>query len=465
MSERLSFWLILLLAIVVAVISASTYADSYNDGGRLAVVESIVDHGTLAIDDSIFVKIPEGIEPHPYRDAPENLKQTGTMDRMFVHGHFYSHSPPTPMLILAGWYQVVQWTTGLKAETHADWFCYLMTLASSGLAYVLAVLGIYRLGQVIGLSVLWRQLLTLSFALGSLALPYCQFVNSHILLLSVAVWGMCHLVQDRAHPHWTRWLLLGALGGFGYTIDQGVGQLLWGWTGLIILCRHRQWKPVLLVGLASLPFLLCHHIVNYQITGSLKPAGSMFHYFDYPGSVFDESNLTGRWNHKSIGHFLVYSIEILFGRKGFFLYNLAMWLAIPGFVILWRRRLIPRLEAVFVLGWSISTWLLYAGLSNNYSGYCLSIRWLLPLLAPGYYVVALVLREYQNLRGDFLLLFGWSVILGLMMAYLGPWRESDWMVMIVQPAALITWGIYRWALRQPSMDSYNQLSETSDLSK
>ena len=464
MRERLGLWLILLLAILVAVVSASTYADSYNDGGRLAVVESLIDHGTLAIDDSIFVKVPFTIRPHPYRNAPEHLKFGGTLDRIKVGEHFYSHSPPTPMLIMAGWYKFLQWTTGLRAKTHADWFCYLMTLGSSGFAYVLAVWGIFRLGQIVGLSLFWRQILALSFALGSLALPYCQFVNSHILLLSVAVWLVFHLVQDRVKPHRGRWLMIGALAGFGYTIDSGIGQLLWGWTGLLILFRHRHWKPVLLVGLASLPFLLCHHIVNYQIVGSLKPAGSMFHYFDYPGSAFDESNLTGRWNHQSVGDFLVYAMELLFGHKGFFLYNLALWLAVPGFVILCRRRLIPRLEVGFILGWSISTWLLYAALSNNYSGYCLSIRWFLPLLAPGYYVVALVMKYCPKLLGDLLLLICWSFALGVMMAILGPWRDIDWIILFVQPATLITWAIYRWPLRQKSADSYNQLSEPDQTS-
>ena len=47
------------LAFFIAAISAKPYAGSWNDGSRLAVVESLLDRGTLAIDDSIFCKPPQ----------------------------------------------------------------------------------------------------------------------------------------------------------------------------------------------------------------------------------------------------------------------------------------------------------------------------------------------------------------------------------------------------------------------
>ena len=49
-----------------------------------------------------------------------------------------------------------------------------MTMASSGLAYVVAIWCIYRLFRRLSLPLLSRLLLTISFALATVALPYVQ---------------------------------------------------------------------------------------------------------------------------------------------------------------------------------------------------------------------------------------------------------------------------------------------------
>ena len=63
-------WVLAALALVVAAVGARPYAGSWNDGCRLAAVESLVDRGTLAIDDSVFCKCPQrlidsGHTPYP----------------------------------------------------------------------------------------------------------------------------------------------------------------------------------------------------------------------------------------------------------------------------------------------------------------------------------------------------------------------------------------------------------------
>src|SRR5262245_10595422 len=50
--------LIVVSAFTIAALGAVPYAGSWNDGSRLAAVEAIADHGTLAIDDSVFVRVP-----------------------------------------------------------------------------------------------------------------------------------------------------------------------------------------------------------------------------------------------------------------------------------------------------------------------------------------------------------------------------------------------------------------------
>src|SRR5438128_2102448 len=85
---RIISLLVLVGAVLVALVSARAYAGAWNDGSRLATVECLVDHHTLAIDDSIFLKVPprDGPStPGPY-DSNDPLLRSGTADRLWING-------------------------------------------------------------------------------------------------------------------------------------------------------------------------------------------------------------------------------------------------------------------------------------------------------------------------------------------------------------------------------------------
>jgi len=86
-SEVRAGYFVLGAAIAIAMVSARNYAGSWNDGSRLATIESLVDYRTLAIDHSIFVQVPSGGDPSvpgPYpRDDP-GLFPHGTGDKLFI---------------------------------------------------------------------------------------------------------------------------------------------------------------------------------------------------------------------------------------------------------------------------------------------------------------------------------------------------------------------------------------------
>src|SRR6516165_5153794 len=106
--------LVLCVSTLVALVGARPYAGSWNDGGRLATVESLVDHGTWAIDHSIFVEVPADNPPYPAN--PDLIFEHGTLDKLFIRGHFYSDKSPVPNLLLAGVYKLTQMYSGLKAN-------------------------------------------------------------------------------------------------------------------------------------------------------------------------------------------------------------------------------------------------------------------------------------------------------------------------------------------------------------
>jgi hypothetical protein len=428
---------IIVAAAVIAVVSAHDYAGGWNDGSRLATVESLVDRHTLVIDDSIFVRSPATAEsPNPYTPGDELLRTQGTKDKLLIGGRFYSDKSPLPAFWLAGCYQVLQWSTGLIAHQYPRLFCYLMTVCSSGIAYVVAVWSTWRLAIGKGLPQAACLLLAASLALATTALPYVRHVNNHILLLAVT--SLLMLVLDhiagarvregkRGRGGEVRHLPLfyvgaaGTLAGGGYSLDLGVGPVLLLCTTGLVVFRTRSFVDFGCFAFAALPWLAAHHTVNYLTGGTLGPANSVPEYLAWPGSPFSTANMTGGWAHGTIGHSLLYAAALLFGKHGFLNYNLPLCLAAVGFVVLIRRRIVEWPEVLFAAGLSGGSWLLYAALSNNYSGPCCSIRWFVPLLAPSLYVLVLLLRERPALARDLALFSVAGLVLNGVLFWSGPW--------------------------------------------
>jgi hypothetical protein len=328
-----------------------------------------------------------------------------------------------------------------------DLFCYVMTVAGSGLAYVIAVYCTYRLGEVMRLPMPARLVLTASLALSTFALCYTRHVNNHIAMLGVAMplflaLARLAVAQDCAADRWPL-LWVGTLAGLAYTIDLGPGPLLLTCLAPLIWYRSRRLSAVLLFGLATLPWLLTHHALNYAIGGSWKPVNTFAEYHAWPGCPFDASNLTGGWNHTP-GRFVVYLAALLFGKHGFIGHNLPLFLALAGLPLLWRRRPTETPELIVGLAWSAGTWLMFGALSTNYAGQCCSIRWFAALLAPGYFTLAVLLREFPEYRLDLMVLSVWGAVLGAIMWWYGPWIPH--MVPLfwpIQGAALATWLVCR----------------------
>jgi len=410
--------LVVALAIVIAAVSARPYAGSWNDGSRLAAAESLVDHHTWAIDHSIFAGtiLSGGGSPYPANDPA--LQQFGTRDKMWINGHFYSDKGPVPNLYLALIYRLIQLISGMTARDHPGWFCYLLTLGSSGLAYVISVYCIYRLTAVHGLPERTRALVTLSFALGTIALPYVRQVNNHILLLAICSAVILLISKKQRAEH----LMLGSLAGAGYTLDIAIGSILVIAIVGLIIARSRRWAPVIVTLAAAFPWFVLHNALNYMIGGSFLPANINPAFFQWPGSPFDAQLLTGGWNHASAFAFIGYAIDLLVGHRGFLWHNLPLLLALPGAVWLLRRDPREKDAVWFATGFSVCSWLIYAVASSNHAGPCCSVRWFVPLLAPGFYILVLLLEHDPISETELRILSAGGMVLGPLMWWQGPWN-------------------------------------------
>jgi hypothetical protein len=441
--------LVVLSAALVAVGSAREYAGGFNDGSRLATVEALVDHHTLAIDDSIFVRPPPG--SHFYDPAYPHLVRHGTGDKILVGGRFYSDKPPVPAFGLAAVYAALKAAFGLRAAERPGQFCYAMTLASSGLAYVASVWCVYRLAGALRLMPGWRLGLTASFAFCTVALPYVRQVNGHIWLLAAACAALLLLTRWVREAGERRWPLVavGFLAGFAYAVEQPTGGLLLACAAAVAaggnpsVGRHGWFRRVVLVVVGAAPWLVLHHAVTYAYAGTFGPPNADPAVFRYPGSTFEDCDLTGRYRHEHVGDLFVYAGGLLFGQRGFLQANLPLFLTPPALWLI-PRAIRERRLAWAASSWGLATWFVFALLSTNFSGYCCSIRWFVPLLAAGYLLLGLLLRERLDWRGDFVVLSAWGAILGGLMWWAGPWDgEMPRGFWAVQVAAAASWGFYR----------------------
>ncbi len=426
--DRILQTAIVLAAVVVAAVSARPFLGGFNDASRLATVECLVDYHTLAIDRSIWFA-DTGDKIRPYRDGP-----------------IYSDKPPVLALMLAVPYLALHDGLGLRAADHRAVFCYLMALMSSGLAYVVAVWCVYRLGRVVGLAPGWAAGLTASFGLATVAPAYACQVNSHLPSLAAALAVVLN-VAALARPSGGavgRLLLIGAWAGFAYALEQPTGGLLLAAAAVAAAVRLRRPTALVWVALGALPWAVLHHAVTYAYAGTLGPPNANPDFFKYPGSWFDAQHLTGRWNHADLGAFAAYAFLMLFGQRGFVLSNPTLLLALPAAA--WGLR---RVETVCYGLWALGVWLVYAALSTNYGGACCTIRWFVPLLAAGYLELALLLRDSPKYRIDFVILSVWGAVLaGCFWAY-GPFGSFDYLPWFsyvfwsATAAGLLTWAACR----------------------
>ncbi|MGH7136305.1 MAG: hypothetical protein ACREHD_11235, partial [Pirellulales bacterium] len=104
---------------------------------------------------------------------------------------------------------------------------------------------------------------------------------------------------------------------------------------------------------------------------------------------------------------------------------------------------------------------LYAALSNNYSGPCCSIRWFVPLLAPGYYLLVIFLRERPSLVHQLAILSACGLVLNLSLWWRGPWDGT--VPLLLWPLNVA--GLVLLALRRKASPRAEPASQTRSVSE
>src|SRR5207248_456857 len=260
--------------------------------------------------------------------------QFGTRDKLLINGHFYSDKPAVISFLMAACYWLGERCGLPAAARRPDFFCRMMAVGTSGLAYAVTVWCIYGFGRRAGLTLPWRVVLSASFALATVALPYTRHVNNHMLLLGVTALLLSQLLQladeiGAGRMPWLRLAMIGTLGGLAYNLDLGAGPVLLMCLFPLVAYRSRRPGPVLLFVMAAAPWLIAHHALNYAIGGTFKPMNTVPEYSQWPGCPFTPENMTGFWRHEP-AQLVVYPLALLFGKHGFIGHNLPLFLLLPA---------------------------------------------------------------------------------------------------------------------------------------
>ena len=174
-------WILAAPALALAAFGSRPYAGGYNDGSRLATTESLIDRGTLAIDDSVFVHPPPELLDRGitlYSPDYPKLLVNGTLDRVRIDGRFYSDKPMVPAILTAGVYRVLMFFGVPTPGERPDIFCWVATFLTCGLSYAAAVACMWLLGKRAGLTPPWRLVWLVGFALATMLPAYTRQVNS-----------------------------------------------------------------------------------------------------------------------------------------------------------------------------------------------------------------------------------------------------------------------------------------------
>ncbi len=443
-------WVLAAVAFIVAAVGAKPFATSWNDGSRLASVEALVERDTFCIDGTTFLEAPDGHFARgtpPYNpDSP--LLRLGTKDKLFIDGRYYSDKPPLVSVPLAVAYRGLMAVGLPKPSERPDVFAWVMCVLLSGTGYAVAVGCMWTLGKRAGLSPAWRFAWLGAFALATVLPAYTRSANNHIAQLG-AVAAVCVLlcrIADAAAEGRTAWGSLVAAGfitGFAYNLDFGVGPPLVLAVLAVVALRTRRLLPIAACVLGMLPCVIAGHAINFAIGGDwLRPLNMHPEYLAWPGSPFD-TTMTGVLRPRPFAQF-TYTLDLLVGKKGFLTHNPPLMLAVAAGVLVLKRASRDRVELLALIAWVVIAWLMYGVLSKNHGGACVSVRWFVPFLVPGFWVLAKVLKERPEYRRDFAVLALWGLPLAASAWLVGPW----WMRIVpgywwVFGGSLLTWGIVR----------------------
>jgi len=367
---KTEIWIFVITFIILALFT-KTYVGSGNVGSRFATIESLVERGTFVIDDSTFFGNAKtypivGEKPVMRKNNYEAIN--GTNDKVLINGHFYSDKPVVLPFLASGPYWVLN-NLGINFRNHGGLATYLLTLFTVGIAVSFLAMFFYKFSKKNKINDKNSLILTFSLIFATLIFPFSVTFNNHIIAACFIFISFYLLMYGNKNWHY---YIAGLLASLATVIDLVSGGIFMVGYLLYPIFKKKYVNSIFyLLGLI-IPLLL-HAVLTIPITGDILPGSMHAEYWQYPGSGFDETSLTGVAKQGSSVNVLVYSFHSLLGYRGLFLYTPLLALSI--FLALKNINKNFKIESILILiscGLIISYYMLF---SDNYGGWSYGIRW------------------------------------------------------------------------------------------
>jgi hypothetical protein len=280
-----------------------------NTLSRFVGVESLVQHGTLYIDDS----------PWMYKVERDGARVwfLNDMVRNPLDGHYYSSKPPVLTLILAG----VLWPFKLLGAdlkfTGAEAAIPVFILTWFVIGSVSAC-GFYAFRRKVGAFVGGREadLVTVLTLGGTLFLTYSVTMNHHTFTAALVLISFFLLGMAEAEPKVGdgRAGAAGLLMGLATVVDIGPGFIFSVAFALYIVFYQRSLRALIMFGIWSISPLAVHCVVQDKTFGSILPVQMIEGTKDYPGSYWKSMLAPDTWQVSRYRYWLL----TLFSGRGLF---------------------------------------------------------------------------------------------------------------------------------------------------
>jgi hypothetical protein len=233
-----------------------THQVNYDEQARLATVQAIVEHHSLALDATNFTTIPLKIE---------------VGDRAGRY-RWYSDQPPMMSAMLSPAYWVM-WRNGLTFHNNASAVLYLLTLLGVTIPAACCAGLVYRMGRLFELRRPWRALLAAASVLATGAISYSTVLSPHVpaaafLLASAAC--LVHLSIAKNRPITPLWLgTSGLCAALAAAIDPSAIPFLVLFPAVIVSLRLsalRRAAGLLAYGIGALGPILVHAALTVPVT-------------------------------------------------------------------------------------------------------------------------------------------------------------------------------------------------------
>ena len=374
-------------------------AVSWNDQSRMAAVQSLVEHHTLAIDQSIFIE---------------------TGDKVFIRGHFYSDKPPLPSILGAIVYLPL-YHLGLRLDLGDNKAYFLVTLCTIKLFYLFGLAAFYKALEFTGTNRGVRILLTAALGGGSIYLSWSSVFNNHALAASFLIIGFYFLLKAKFNDSKKLPLFLSAV----FLASAGASDIPMSifyagfFLQLLFNKKLRGGAVYFLIPafLVYLPYLLS----NYHISGSIMPVQMNKAFFNYPGSHWIDGEGLSGVQVNALSFLFYYIRALLFGNRGIVIYNPLLIMAVY-YLVAHRDKRFSR-EALVVGLCSLIVFGYYAVMTKHQSGCSYSIRWFVPMIPLLYFFLYPVFTKGKAVSlVVFSVLLSCSIVLALA-GVINPWSD------------------------------------------